>query len=88
MPTPRQQAVALLNDYCGSEADDGWSAGSDTYYFTVKGFSLPGTVFAATGAHSLSVNAMTATEAWQQVLSDLRMGVEPCEVTDCEGCEA
>lgn len=87
MASPRQQAVALLNTYCGPEADDGWSAESGTYYFEVEGFSLPGTVFVASGVHSLSVNAMSAAEAWRQVLSDLRMGVEPCEVADCEGCE-
>lgn len=83
----RQEAVRLLELYAGPEADDGWSAGRESLGYSVEAYSLPGTVFAATSVHTLSIaNADNAAEAWRQVLADLRLGVEPCTIPECEGC--
>lgn len=87
----RQQAVALLDTYCGPESEDGWSAGVDGTKFAVEGWAKPGTVFVATGCHTLVVNdgfgGGSAQEVWAETLKMLSMGVEPCTEVDCEGCE-
>lgn len=85
--TPRQEAVTLLDRYCGPEADDRWTAGTTGYGFEVEGWSRPGTVFAATGVHTLVVSGMTAAEAWREALAELRDGIQDCTEKDCEGCE-
>lgn len=79
----RGRAVVLLDQL----ADGTWSAGSDSYMFTIEAMSKAGTVFVASGCHSLVVRGMTAAEGWPAMLADLRLGVEACEDPRCEVCD-
>jgi len=78
--TPRQTAMSLLARY--GATDDFIDNG--TY---LDAWSPRGTVWGASGNHSLVVAGTDRAEMWRALVQDLRHGVEPCETVDCEGCE-
>lgn len=50
-------------------------------------WSPAGKVWSATGCHTLSVHFWNDKPAgWKYLLEDVRLGLEDCEILDCEGC--
>jgi hypothetical protein len=81
--TARQQVLVLIaqlgadwqeNDVDGGLDGDAW---------------LPtGTVWIATGGHSLVVSYMSdRPAAWKALLADMQQGTEPCVLISCDTCE-
>lgn len=82
-PTPRQEALALIERYGGDFNDIG-----GPYELVGDVWSAPGLVWRATGGHCLAFhNRVDRPAGWRSLLDDLCLGVEPCRQDDCEGCQ-
>ncbi len=57
----------------------------DTDMWSPKGF-----IFASTGCHSAVTNEFVTgqnkREHWQAVWEDIKDGLEPCDIKDCDTC--
>jgi hypothetical protein len=55
---------------------------------SIEVWTPSGTRWVASIAHTLSVGvwSMNRTDMYRSLLEDMRLGVEPCDASDCEIC--
>jgi hypothetical protein len=82
--TPRQEALRLIEEAQGDVHDL-----SEPGELDMSIYSPVGAVWNATDCHTLVVCFYTDRPAgWKHLLTDLRLGTRPCDIEDCEICNA
>lgn len=82
--SPRQRVMAFAKD---NNCDVFNSSGGKALDVTL--WAPVGLAFVASGCHALVISYFTdAPAGWRALWEDVSKGLEPCDQSDCETCEA